>query len=97
MYIDNILVVSGGKAEHKLHLHQLFERLQEHGLIINVTYSHQCGQVLVWTLYTIDLPGHHITQNSAMPLPDKVKAIYNFKQPVTIKGQELEGMVNFYR
>ena len=44
VYIDDSLVASGDKAEHKLHLHQLLEQLHERG------YSYQCGQVPVWPL-----------------------------------------------
>ena len=91
VYIDDILVASRDRTEHKLHLHQLFDRLREHGLVINVAKC-QFGCT------TIDFLGHRITQDGAIPLPDKVKAISNFKQPVTVKGlQEFVGMVNFYR
>ena len=89
VYVD-ILVASRDAAEHTVHLRQLFQRLQEHGLVINVAKS-QFGRS------KIDFLGHRITQHGAMPLPDKVEAITQFKQPVTVKGlQEFVGMVNFY-
>ena len=91
VYIDDILVASRNTTQHKLHLHQLFECLQEHGLVLNMAKC-QFGQT------TIDFLGHRITQHGAMPLPSKVEAITQFKQPVTLKGlQEFVGMVNFYR
>ena len=90
VYVDDILVASRDAAEHKVHLRQLFQRLQEHGLVINVAKS-QFGRS------KIDFLVHRITQHGATPLPDKVEAITQFKQPITVKGlQEFVGMVNFY-
>ena len=90
VYIDDILVASRNATEHKVHLRQLFQRLQEHGLVINVAKC-QFGCT------RIDFLGHRITQHGAAPLPDKVEAIIQFNQPGTAKGlQEFLGMVNFY-
>ena len=35
VYLDNILVASKSAEEHLTHLQQLFERLSDHGLIVN--------------------------------------------------------------
>ena len=91
IYIDDILVASKDVETHKEHLRLLFQRLQEYGLVINVSKS-QFG------CDTIDFFGHRITHAGIMPLPDKVDAITQFNQPLTVKGsQEFVGMVNFYR
>ena len=91
VYMDDILVASPGEASHKLHLCQLFERLGEQGLVINVAKC-EFGRS------SIDFLGHRITPNGAAPLPDKVRAVTTFRQPITIKGlQEFVGMINFYR
>ena len=66
-------------TEHKAHLRQLFQRLQEHGLVINVAKC-QFGRS------SIDFLGHRITSHGATPLPSKVEAVRQFKQPVTVKG-----------
>ncbi len=90
VYIDDILVASRNAAEHKVHLRQLFQRLHDYGLVVNVAKC-QFGRAV------IDFLGHRITQHGATPLPDKVEAISRFKQPLTVKGlQEFLGMVNFY-
>ena len=90
VYIDDILVASRNAAEHKIHLRQLFQRLQDNDLVINVAKC-QFGRT------EIDFLGHRITRYGATPLPDKVEAINQFKQPDTVKGlQEFVGMVNFY-
>lgn len=91
VFIEDILVASKNAKEHQAHLRQLFQRLQEHDLVINVMKC-QFGRT------TLDFLGHRISSHGASPLPDKVKAICQFQQPVTIKGlQEFVGMVNFYR
>ena len=46
-----------------------------YGLVIDVSKS-QFGRD------TIDFLGHHITHAGVMPLPNKVDAITQFKQPV---------------
>ena len=91
VYIDDILVASNNVETHKEHLCLLFRRLQEFGMVINVSKC-QFGRD------TIDFLGHCINSTGSFPLPDKVQAISEFNQPATIKGlQEFVGMVNFYR
>ena len=91
VYIDGILVASRDIKTHKEHLRLLFQRLQEYGLVINISKS-QFGRD------TTDFFGHRITHAGIMPLPDKVDAITRFKQPITVKGlQEFVGIANFYR
>uniref|UniRef100_A0A674MZJ6 Gypsy retrotransposon integrase-like protein 1 n=1 Tax=Takifugu rubripes TaxID=31033 RepID=A0A674MZJ6_TAKRU len=90
VYLDDILVASTSQAEHVAHLRALFQRLNQHGLIINPAKC-QFG------LSTIDFLGHHVTRYGAVPLPEKVEAIASFPRPVTVKAlQEFLGMVNFY-
>ena len=90
VYIDDILVASRDVKTHKEHLHLLFQQLQDYGLIINVSKS-QFG------CDTIALLSHRITHTGIMPLPNKVDAITQFKQPVTTRGlQKFVGMANFY-
>lgn len=52
-YIDDILVASRSKAEHRTHLRQVFQRLQQHGLVINLVKC-QFGK------QEIEFLGHHI-------------------------------------
>jgi hypothetical protein len=63
VYMDDILVASKDAAEHEDHLRQLFQRLQDHGLVINVAKC-QFGRT------TIDFLGHRITVHGATLLPD---------------------------
>ena len=76
VYVDDILVASKDATEHEVHLRQLFQPLQEHGLVINVAKCQFCRTQIYFL-------GHRITSHGATPLPDKVEAICQFKQPVT--------------
>lgn len=89
-YLDDILIASSSKAEHMAHLRTLFERLSQHGLIVNPAKC-QFG------LPVIDFLGHRITKDGAVPLPSKVEAVSEFPQPLTVRAlQEFLGMVTFY-
>ena len=91
VYIDDILVASKDIKTHKQHLRLLFQRLQQHGLVINVSKC-QFGRD------SLDFLGHRITPAGIMPLPEKVDAITQLGQPTTVKSlHEFVGMVNFYR
>lgn len=90
VYLDDILVASSSAEEHILHLRMLFERLSEHGLIVNPTKC-QFG------LAEIEFLGHRVSRQGAVPLPAKVEAVSGFPRPRSVKPlQEFLGMVNFY-
>ena len=61
--IDDVIVASPDAKEHWCHLHLLFQRLPEHGLVINVakcTFSEE----------TIDFLAHRVTAQGIEPLPE---------------------------
>ena len=89
VYLDDILVASSSPQEHVKHLNQLFEQLNQHGLIVNAAKC-EFGKE------SIDFLGHHITNQGAIPLPSKVD-VRKFLKPTTIKGlQQFIGLINFY-
>ncbi len=90
VYLDDILVASPNRAQHLRDVTALFDRLEEHGLVINTA---KC----TFAVQEIDFLGHRVDRHGAVPLPKKVDAIRHFAQPPTVKGlQEFVGMVNFY-
>merc|ERR1712051_232485 len=90
VYLDDILVASRTPEEHKHHLQVLFDRLQDHGLVIK---PEKCQ----FGVPEIDFLGHRVDKNGILPLPEKVKAIQTYPKPVDVKGLErFIGMVNFY-
>ena len=36
VYLDDILVASNTKEEHKIHLEEYFKQLQQHGLVVHL-------------------------------------------------------------
>ncbi|KAL5484407.1 hypothetical protein EMCRGX_G020900 [Ephydatia muelleri] len=90
LHIDDILVASEDEDTHLAHLHQLFQRLKDYGLVVNVS---KCK----FGVESLDFLGHHINCDGIVPLPDKVSVITEYPQPETVKAlQEFVGMVNFY-
>ena len=90
-YIDDLLVASETPDQHRDHLHQLFARLQEYGVVVNPA---KCE----FGVEQLDFLGHHIDSQGCHPLPEKVASIRNFPQPHSLKQlRGFLGMVNFYR
>ena len=90
VYLDDILIASENQLQHIEHIRKLFERLHEHGLVIN---PGKCE----FGVHQIQFLGHSVNEQEAFPLPEKVESIRQFVKPKTRKClQELVGMVNFY-
>ena len=91
-YLDDLLVISKGSfEEHLTHLEQVFTRLNEAGLKVNVSKSTFCATELEYL-------GFWITRQGIQPLTKKVEAILNIATPTKRKEvRSFLGMVNFYR
>lgn len=89
-YIDDILVASESREQHKQHLEVVFKRFKDYGVIVNVSKC-EFGKD------SINFLGHTITKDGISPLKDKVRAILNFPQPKTLSElRSFLGMINFY-
>lgn len=90
-YIDDLLVASNSAEEHFSHLEQLFERLDEYSVVINVN---KC----VLGADNVEFLGHFVTADGITPLPEKIKAIVDFPAPNSLRQlRRYLGLVNFYR
>lgn len=93
-YIDDLLIASSSSEEHLKHLKHLrlvLERLENHGILVNVAKSR-------FGVPSLDILGHHVDATGIRPLEDKVHAVRNFPQPMSRrKLREFVGLVNFYR
>ena len=91
-YLDDLLIISKGSfQEHLTHLEQVFTRLNEAGLKVNVSKSTFCATELEYL-------GFWITRQGIQPLTKKVEAILNIATPTKRKEvRSFLGMVNFYR
>lgn len=90
-YIDDILVFSRSRDEHLDHLRQVFQRLEEYGLLLNES---KC----VLGASEVNFLGYTLTEHGTRPMDTKVKAIQDFQPPTTVNGmRRFLGMLNFYR
>lgn len=91
VYLDDILISSTSPEEHKQHLHQLFKRLQDNGLCVNVDKCEFAKNELTFL-------GHLITPRGLKTMPSKVEAIDSIKRPTIAKQmRSFLSSVNFYR
>ncbi|GFX89428.1 retrovirus-related Pol polyprotein from transposon opus [Trichonephila clavipes] len=90
-YLDDILVASENEEQHKTHLKLVFDRLQKHGLRVNISK-------LTLGVTHLEFLGYLITPEGSKPLPEKVDAILSCKLPETIRDlRTFLGLMNFYR
>ena len=90
IYLDDILVASSSAVEHKQHLAILFDRLEQHGLVVNPA---KC----LFGVRELEFLGHHISAAGSAPTQEKVDAVRNFPTPTTVGDmQAFIGMVQFY-
>ena len=91
VYIDDLLIASSSPEEHLQHLRLVLERLDDHGILINVAKS-------LFGRSSLDFLGHHVDATGIRPLEEKVHTIRSFPQPTSQrKLREFVGLVNFYR
>ncbi|CAH8610157.1 unnamed protein product [Schistosoma curassoni] len=90
-YIDDLLVASTTKDEHIQQLRQLFMRLREHGISINIEKC-EFGKE------SLQFLGHNITSQGITPIATEVDAIRNYPLPDSWKKlRRFLGLINYYR
>jgi cleavage and polyadenylation specificity factor subunit 1 len=90
VYLDDLLIASKSPSEHEKHLSIVLERLQEHGVTINLQKS-TFGQTKV------KFVGHMVSADGIHPTPEKVQAIASYPRPTTIRNlRRFTGLLNFY-
>ncbi|GFQ64763.1 hypothetical protein TNCT_530031 [Trichonephila clavata] len=90
-YIDDILVFSANSDENEQHLSILFQRLSDHGLLVNVSKS-------FLVKISVTFLGYQVSSEGTRPLPDRIADLQNFSVPKTACDfRRFLGMVNFYR
>ncbi|GFW59874.1 retrovirus-related Pol polyprotein from transposon opus [Trichonephila clavipes] len=91
VYLDDILCYSENAEEHRSHLRTIFQRLSSYGLKLNIS---KC----VFGVTELIFLGHFITPDGIKPLPDKVQAVLDYKQPEIVGSlRKFLGVLNFYR
>ena len=77
IYVDDILVASKDRREHLIHLREVFRRLQQAGLILNLA---KC----TFGRTSVDFLGHQVSGSGIRPLADKVEALRRHPRPATV-------------
>ena len=91
VYLDDLLIASSDHATHLQHLRLVFERLQQHGLVINPA---KC----VFGQPSLTFLGHLVNAQGISPLPARVDGVAQYSLPTSRRQlREFLGMVNFYR
>ena len=90
IYLDDILVASSSPDEHLQHLQILFQRLSDHGLVINPAKCEFGKSEVAFLSHTISAAGMrpHLTRVEAVrtfPVPQDKKALHQFV-----------GLINYY-
>lgn len=78
-YIDDLLIASASREEHLQHLRLVMERLDAHGILINVSKSH-------FRVTELGFLGHHIHATGIHPLEGKVPKIPSSHDPAQAAG-----------
>ena len=90
VYLDDVLIASKSKEDHKRHVTEVLDILARNGLIVN---REKCEM----GVKSLTFLGHVFTTDGIMPMPERVEEIRKFPAPDDKAGlQRFLGMVNFY-
>lgn len=90
-YADDILISSVDTTVHANHLEQVFQRLNEYGITINLE---KCK----FNAASVEFLGYQVSTAGVKPLESKVQAIVDYPKPQNVSQlRKFLGMVNFYR
>lgn len=91
VYIDDVLIFSKNLEDHMKHLKQVFERVQEADMTLNLK---KC----VFFKTEVPFLGFTITDKGVMPDKERVQGILDMCEPNNLKKlQSFLGFINFYR
>ena len=91
VYLDDVIVFSKSKSDHRRHLTEVFTRLRNARFTIN---KEKCALFKD----SIQYLGMMISADGIRPIPERVKAIQDLSPPSNRKQlQEFFGLINYYR
>ena len=91
LYLDDLLITSSTIEEHEKKLRQVFQRLAEANLVINLQKSH-------FFKSSVKFLGHTLDKSGIRPNDEKVEDVRNFPIPTTVrKVKSFLGLSGFYR
>ena len=91
IYVDDIVIYSDTWEEHMARLCQVFDRLEEARLTVNLSKSEFCQAKVVYL-------GHVVGCGEVSPVDAKVQAIVRYPAPTSLRGlRRFLGMAGYYR
>lgn len=91
VYIDDIIIMTENLSQHRERLREVFRKLQEHNLSINVSKCH-------FEKDEVNFLGYTINANGFAPTADRLYKIINYLTPETVlELRRFLGMTNYYR
>ena len=91
LYLDDVIVFSASQEEHMTRLGQVFQRVREAGLQLK---PKKCQ----FFREEVQFLGHVVSKEGVATDPEKIKAVREWKPPVTVKGvRAFIGLTNYYR
>ena len=91
IYVDDIVIYSDTWEEHMARLCQVFDRLEEARLTVNLSKSEFCQAKVVYL-------GHVVGCVEVSPVDAKVQAIVRYPAPTSLRGlRRFLGMAGYYR
>ncbi|XP_041004060.1 uncharacterized mitochondrial protein AtMg00860-like [Juglans microcarpa x Juglans regia] len=91
VFIDDILIYSKSKEDHKQHLHSALEKLKEHRLYAKFS---KC----VFWLKEVKFLGHVISSQGVSVDPSKIEVVVNRKRLTNVHEiQSFLGLAGYYR
>ncbi|GBM95660.1 Retrovirus-related Pol polyprotein from transposon 297 [Araneus ventricosus] len=90
-YLDDILIASIDHASHYRDLEQVFQRLNEKGLVLNI-------EKCIFGADKLPFLGCEVSKDGISPSKEKVEALVNYPQPQDVSAlRRFLAMLNFYR
>lgn len=91
-YVDDILIYSESKSEHKVHVQKVLRSLKEAGLQLDIVKCEFETQRIKYLGFIIE------AEKGLQMDPEKIKAIETWEAPTSVKGvRGFLGLANFYR
>ncbi|GBM95445.1 Transposon Tf2-9 polyprotein [Araneus ventricosus] len=90
-YLDDILIASIDHASHYRDLEQVFQSLNEKGLVLNI-------EKCIFGADKLSFLGCEVSREGISPSKEKVEALVNYPQPQDVSAlRRFLAMLNFYR
>ena len=91
VYMDDIVIFSKSLHDHLLHLKQIFEKLRQYNLKVQLDKSEFLRK-------EVEFLGHVVTPSGIKPNPNKINCIENFPIPTNTKQiKSFLGLLGYYR